>query len=600
MSCAAVWAQMKFESVSSDVPMIINKITKAHLTYDSYKLVYFADLKPFYNLRNGIKMAIDGIKRTHHRLNKPMFTSAGGQLEHQLELLYADEERLMSHRAKRFILCEFCGKVNHFLFGVMDSETAKKYDEAINNLHNTTISDREIIRNQSAVFETALHFNKNVFLRFEEEINQLNKNADNITAELRNMQIAMTEQSLIQITQLLFAEYYRVYGQIRRALSDARDGKMGELIPKYQMANDLKSLSQSLKATQSLPIDPDHEDVFHIFKFTQIKSTLFARKILVEVTLPVTEREQHFLYKATPIPMQIGEHYWITSPLSNYFLLNWDRTKYIPMSQQQLDNGKMLSTGEIMYRPTVTTLLNSNAICEWQILLGGQNLHTACHFEPFIKRNALISVYADDILFLMAEKNTTLYEICHDSDIEQRMVRGRLTIELDPNCTFKTENFMIRPHNTIGTITAKILMPTIRLDSQLTTMMNTNIFNGPEINKTRDELCIIRNSAELEQLMDTTKELVTKAHQEVKFDEIHYDTSTTSIFTSIIGSFSFFAIIMAIVPMILCKCNLFGWFLNLLIRKSTAAQVETDGTITIEMPKILAKRLNRENINVNN
>lgn len=86
-----------------------------------------------------------------------------------------------------------------------------------------------------------------MFLRFEEEINQLNKNTENISVELRNMQIALTEQSLIQIAQLLFAEYYRVYGQIRRAMSDARDGKMSELIPKNQMVNDLRSLSQTLE-----------------------------------------------------------------------------------------------------------------------------------------------------------------------------------------------------------------------------------------------------------------------------------------------------------------------------------------------------------------
>lgn len=95
---------------------------------------------------------------------------------------------------------------------------------------------------------------------------------------------------MIQVAQLLFPEYYRIYGQIRRTLSEARSGKVNELIPKEQ---------------------------------------------LVKVNIPEAENEIFFLYRTMPIPMQMGSISMISAVYSTYFLFNWDNTKYVPMSKLQ-------------------------------------------------------------------------------------------------------------------------------------------------------------------------------------------------------------------------------------------------------------------------
>lgn len=300
-------ANLNFQKIPDDTPLIINNVAKAHLNYDTKTLLYYADLRPFYKIRENIRGAVESVKSTHLAMGKPIYTSAAGQLEHQLELLYADEDRLLSHRAKRFILCEYCGKANHFLFGVLNQDDAKRYNDAIDNLQNATRNDRELLRNQSQIFEAAIHFNKNVFLRYESEINELNGKFENQSMELKQIQMEVTEQSLIQVAQLLFAEYYRIFGQIRRTLSDARNGKINELIPKQQLTDDLTEMNDSMPSHQTLPIDCNKDDIFHIFRFSSIKSTLYAQKILFEVNIPVVEKEQYRLFKATPIPIHIAE-----------------------------------------------------------------------------------------------------------------------------------------------------------------------------------------------------------------------------------------------------------------------------------------------------
>lgn len=174
----------------------------------------------------------------------------------------------------------------------------------------------------------------------------------------------LNEQNLLQLTQLLLAEYYRLFGQIRRALSDTRNGKFNEMIPKQQLRADLLHIKQLLKATQALPIDPAEEDAMHIIKFSQVKTALHNRRILVEVAIPIAEREEFRLYKAIPIPIKLGSSQVITTAYSTFFLLNMERTKYIPMTQQQLNNGKRMTNNEMLYKPTATTILSSNDICE--------------------------------------------------------------------------------------------------------------------------------------------------------------------------------------------------------------------------------------------
>lgn len=584
-------SQMQFIRVPKNTPLIVNNLAGAQLTYESYKLVYYADLKPFFAIRDNIQVAIDSVKVSHTCLNKPIYISAAGQLQHQLELLYADEERLMAHRAKRFILCETCGKVNHFLFGVLDQRDAKRYNEAINNLTQATLLDKELIRNQSKVFEAALHFNKNVFLRYEKEINDLNTKTENLTQEFKQIQLEVTEQSLIQITQLLFSEYYRIYGQIRRTLSDALNGKINELIPKKQLSKDLELVSKLLLPSQKLPIDYDNEDIFHIFKFSTIKSTLFARKILVEITIPIAEKEQYNLFKATPIPMQVGSMEMIVSVHSKFFLLNWDKTKYIPMSNQQLDNGKMLANGDMLYRPTVTTLLNSDEICEWQILLEGTKSQTACHVVPFLERNIIMTITENEMLFVSLDQNTTIYETCNNTQFDQRKIQGRGTIILDPNCSFKTENFSIRPHKTNGMNETQVILPIVKFNENLIKWNIDALEKVSAIKRNGKKLNVIQNAVELQLIMDSTKKLVENADHEWKMEEMKNESGSISFMAGLIGSFSILVSVMTIGGLIFYKCNVFNCLLRAIIGKSTAAQVEPDGSLILDLPQVLAPKL---------
>lgn len=140
------------------------------------------------------------------------------------------------------------------------------------------------------------------------------------------------------------------------------------MIPNSLLSDELKRISSTLNANQQLPIDPEHENALTIFKAATFKATLFNNRIIVEINIPIAEREQFHLFKTTPIPVISNNNTFITTPFSTFFLLNTDQTKYIAISKKQMDSGILLSNGEMLYKPTSTILLNDDKICEWKIL----------------------------------------------------------------------------------------------------------------------------------------------------------------------------------------------------------------------------------------
>lgn len=600
--CNLVTGEFQFNPVANNTPLIIGKLGTAHLNYDSLKLVCFAELTPLNELKHNIKIAVNTVKNITVTLNKPVYTTAAGQLEHQLNLMNTDEELLETFRTKRFI-CEWCGKLQHKFSGIMDLDSAKEYERKINDNMFAALDNRELIRNQSRVFEAAIHFNKNTFSRMERRINEFAEAANNQTDKINLIQLEVNENTLIQYTQLLISEYYRLLGQIRRALTNARNGQLMEIIPKKQLSADLKWLEKSLKFNQQMPIDLMHEDVAHVYKYSDVRSTIHGHKIMIEISIPVMDRERFLLYKATPIPIQVNNSTMIASVYSNYFLMNDEQTKYIPMNQKQLDGGKQMNSNQMLYRPTVTTLLSSEGICEWQVLnnLRASNIQKACQFTPFLQQNVLITVIENEIIFVSSNRNQTMLENCNGIDFSQREISGRGTIALDSNCYFKSDNFIVRPHKIKIVNGSQIILPIIPINEMDWANFTNAMFEKLQPNY-QTGFTVIQNAEELEKIMDLTKNLVKNADHELRLTELQYDSTTTSWFSGIFSTFSIFGIVASIVGVLFYKCNLLNCIIRAIIKKSTDIQMEPDGSLSFGlsrdiMPKIDTNKTIHQQLN---
>lgn len=299
-------SESTFKIIDNQAPMIISHLAKAHVSYDSFKIVFYVDLEQYYHLTVTLSTCLDVLRNLSINGETSLSTPIT-QLERRFDSLKHDEEFIGVFRQKRYILCEFCGDVQHFLYGTMSSSQAQEWADVVNGIRNQTIKNHDLIKNQTTLVEAELKYNQKTFHRIETVLNELNNKivkATNWTSEnIKIMKQEIRTTNLIQITHLAFDEHARLYDQIRRALNDARMGKIPELISKQLVKSEMKLIAENLQSTQRLPIDFNSDNILKVFKFSMIFSSLYDNKLMMEVNIPITEREEYNLYKATPIPI---------------------------------------------------------------------------------------------------------------------------------------------------------------------------------------------------------------------------------------------------------------------------------------------------------
>lgn len=579
-----------FQPVDGDTPMILTQLARAHVSFDSFKLLFYIDLGQYYKLTDTITASIESLKAVTSRVNSAALNITLGQLQHRLNLLSLDEEFISAFRSKRFVLCEFCGRMEHWLYGTMTEDSAKQWLDTLNSWKDQIITNHDLISNQTDILESSLKYNKETFEHIEQSFNSITKILnvrDNATQfEIRNINTRMDANNLVQITQLAVDEHQRMYDQIRRTLSDARRGKIPELISKSQLAEELNRISNSLRITQRLPINTISENALHIFKFSKISSSLFDRKLMMEIEIPLAEREEFSLYKATPVPVVTKSGPLIAAPYSAYFLLNSETTKYVKMTQNQLQAGQMLANNEMLYRPTTAVLLDSSRICEWKILTTHNidEITDACHFTSYTAHNTLITILENDVYFNPAYNTTHLWEKCGKGEYVSRQIEGRGTIQLDHDCSIKSQTFMIMAHKTNRINATRIIQPKISTNDIPVSKMHSLIHTDYNVSVPLfDHPIIIHDAEDMNNLIKTAGDIANKAKQEVKLEELKVDATNMSIFSGLLSSLILIGSVILIAYIIFVRINLFACLMNVILGKSTSVSQDETGCVVINL-----------------
>lgn len=237
----------------------------------------------------------------------------------------------------------------------------------------------------------------------------------------------------------------------------------------------------------------------------------------------------------------------------------------------------------MLYSPTSTILLNDE-ICEWKILKDPQPsaITPNCPFTPWLNPNTIIPILENKLIFVSTNRTINLFKKCGNQDYKFRPIRGRGTITLDPDCSIKTNNFIIHSHQTFILNVTQIIAPTI----DLTLDIPFPAINLDLTNANNNHTIIIHDQSELQNIIDSSKHLVEQTSREFKLQQIHYESSSTSLFSGILSgilSSSSLLLIAALIALLfLRKCNLMNYLFSKLFNQSSNIQ-HSNGTVVIGM-----------------
>lgn len=584
--CAQSSAHFTFSPIPDNTPMIIAQHSKAHVSYDTFKILFYVNLEPYYRLKETIENCTKAVENVCKTSKLTACDITLTQLKYQMESINEEDDFIHSIK-KRFILCEFCGKINHFVYGVMDAETARKYDNVINSIENATISNHELLLNQSRITESFIQYNNITFKQIENALNHLkiktNENEIARTTSINELYALSTVTHMIQVTQLAIAEYNRYHGKIRRTLTASKENKFIELIPKEQLSSELKHIATSLKNNQRLPLDPFNENVVHIYSFCKTQSTLFNKKLMVEISIPIADREEYTLFKATPIPVKTQHGQMLATVSSTFFLLNSERTKYIALTEKQLKQGHMLSDNETLYQPTSPAILRDDLICEWKIMAEQDfdSLTKSCNFMPFADHNLLISITENELYFTTSPNGSNIWEKCGNDDYTVYHIPDRGTIQIDPECAIKTSSYIIQAHKIKRIKATKIITPTISTQN-LSNNYIQELSMMRKLNFSSINPIVIHNQGEIEKLAKSAHLLVTQASHEIKLEKANYESTQMSIFAGLATSGSVIGVLILTTLCICWRINLLSCLINCLAKR-TSFETDHHGVVTLNL-----------------
>lgn len=569
---------------------VFTDMATAHVSFDEYKVLFYYDIRALYDMTNRIEACVQRLVDACHHHQQDSCEVTTDQLQKQVRTARSDLNKLRAYevsgesgsdrqitrnrrniitineRRKRYI-CESCGYFLHATTGLLDASTVRKYDDKINQIKNATLTQHRIQESQSQIFARAMKDEEKHFNSLESSLkdlfNRYNKTREDVFHQFQFYEEKHTLDTLNNIARSMLFEQSTMISKIKQSLKSINTAEMPDLIEEELIESTLKRIKNELPLEKNLPINLDTESALQIFKFTTTKGAKSNNIVMIEVTIPIIMSEEFTLFKITPIPVKNQGKTFIMKPEAYHFLLNKDEIKLYPLDDQQIEHGLRVEEHVVMFKPRVTTSTDIQNICIWLAFKHSslKDLMRKCPKSLIPNANYVITVNENDLYYLSLHNATRFSKNCEHEKTVQFEVNTDGIIQLDPNCTFSTKDFIIHSHNAKRINATRVIVPL----STSKVITNNEINNILSVNMTFDhdtKPFLIQNHEQFSELAKEAEILAKSSKYELDLQDIHYDGMQNSIISGLIV-FTFSALIISCIATCIWRKII---FLNKLLR----------------------------------
>lgn len=542
LSTSQLVGSLKYTEENSNTGLIFIKAADAKVSYDTYTIVYHIDLGEFVKLRKTVENCTNVLemkcKNYDHLDTTKMCVTVARGLKHQLSYMIQDEKNIMAYQQnspssntsnthsvhKRAI--EWIGSIFHWMSGVVDADTARKYDAHINQIGNETsrlqqMNDQQLFLIRETIGTVNNEFRENQ-RKFEIILDHIQPYLKELGYEIDLIGVHTSMQSLI-------SEHQRIARKILKSLENAMSNTINHLIPVKVLAQDLLSIQQTLPINQMFPINFDLENPLTIFKYSKTAATIYNHRLLLELTLPVIERQEYIVYEIIPVPIIINNKTIIIKPSTNYdyILINTGMTEYIPISKSEFHGGHTNFQNAKIISPHESSHLDFSDSCETSIFLAPrkESIVQLCDIKYVPTMNYFTPISYNNIYFVTISKPITVLEMCVGKPIISYDITKSGNLILEDGCQISTDKISIRPHTdyrfeseSVVTLSNQTLRISLEAFTDKINVLKNITF--PTLDK---DFIISDHSTDLDRLAIQADKLIEEAKWKSKIEEIHYD-----------------------------------------------------------------------------
>lgn len=440
---------------------------------------------------------------------------------------------------------EIFGRVQNALFGVLDARAARDYDEKIQRLQNDRDMNNELMSEQISIIKNTINVNQKIFDDFKLNLEQLAENVVKLGKLSESTTLDATNRikvlNIAQMAMAIIMNHNRISDELINLLEQSIQGKITNTIPIHEIKQILGKIKHYLPENQKLPIDIEEENTYHIYKISTIRATKINNKILIELGIPILDRDSYRLIKTIPIPIIARDQTLILQLKNEYFLYNYEKRQYIPLPNEELDNCIHNINNEFICTPYSPIHLNREEICELNIFLSLQSdkIFEYCNYAIIPATNYVIQINNQDQYYFFIKNPIIITESCTNEQPTIEKIQSSKIIKIKKDCIITTNNFKLRAHNN------KYFNHTNVIPTKYTIAQQTweKIIDEMEIEQgnnlvTNNTILIMDYKEDYNKLTDRANNIQEKIRNQKTLVEINKNSKiqyvTTSIFTIII------------------------------------------------------------------
>lgn len=408
-----------------------------------------------------------GIIRFHCRENGEIENSQCQNLLQPLQALYNDilkDFNSISHIisnsvSKRSAWFSGIGTVFKHIFGTLDENDAKSYNDAIQALYNNDKKLADSITKSILISQTAISsMNKSLN---EININQakLNDVIDQLSFSVRNISetvnIISFKTKLSAILNVLQSNLLTISFKVEDLLNSILFVKSNTLHPSIltpnQMYNDIVSNLKIIPKHRDFPVSLDISNIHTLINTADLVCYYLDNKLMFIVKLPLVNLIEYNVYKNIPLPTPHAsdkpDSFAMILPHEQFLALSKDKSSYTYL--KDLNNCKNIPIETYLCEITdVYTVLN-NPPCEIEIITKAvSSLPKNCPYK-FLFGDIDIWHKLNNNNWIFVQSKPAKLSIECKNDVYEYTISGTGVLNIPSQCTaFHKSLKLVRKANT--------------------------------------------------------------------------------------------------------------------------------------------------------
>lgn len=454
---AARYQGYQYDELQQPIGAFLTKVHDAYITHSNWRLLYYYDLADFYK---NVELYKDCMYKMEQICSEIVESNACIALVHKhntyldeigidMDYLKTFEENQSRERTYRKKRSAPLGLITTYvykpLFGIMDEDDANEFKEKINEIIDKQEAHHVVLENNLSIIKRSMELTNVTLQTFKDNIELMNgyiKNAFQTIADVeKDLKKHIDFHYMSQLATTIRAEHEKAVKTIKNAITNQLNGDYTEIMTHKQLIRDLAEVLQHLDDT-SVKLLTNAKD---LQKTISITGTIIDKKLLIEVNIPIVDRNLFTLYKITPLPMRNANNIIVFDLTNQYFLVHNATRMFIPMTVNS-HSCRDISHKNLLCYPPGESFYENTEICESNILFQepSEIIQNSCCYKNIFNKTYVIELN-ENHYFVTPKKKTKVIENCRKRKSEYTTIEKDGILKLDMNCEIIINKRKITP-----------------------------------------------------------------------------------------------------------------------------------------------------------